>query len=370
MSRISYDLRVILACMKKDIRSALSDRVFTIVSIFLPLNFLILFSLFVINGGLAPTAVVMQDTGPYAQQFYNAMAHANSFILQKMTFSQAQQSIEQGHIVAVVVIPADFDTRIIHKQPVQVDVTIYNLNTDFTNDIRRAVPLSITKFYAQAFPHVVTITPKEIDSYAHDTGYIPYLSVSILAIALVIGGLLQSGTGTAREWENATIKELLLSPASRWAIVIGKMLGAIVMSLAAVIVVLAVLIFVIGVYPQHWGELIGFTLLTMLIFIAFGTLLGTVIKQRQAFTGLAFGVTIPLFFVSGAFGPLAFDTPIVQIFAQIFPVYYAIVLLQHAFHNFNLNTYGVWGNTAILAAYALALVVLASIILRRSTVAN
>ena len=370
MERLTYDLRVIWACMKKDIRSALTDRVFTIVSIFLPLNFLILFSLFVISGGLAPTAVVMQDTGPYAQQFYNAMAHANSFVLEKTSLSQAQQLIEQGHIVAVVVIPSNFDTSIEHKQPVQVDVTINNLNTDFTNDIRRAVPFSITKFYAQAFPHVVTITPKEIDSYTHDTGYIPYLSVSILAIALVIGGLLQSGTGTAREWENATIKELLLSPASRWAVVVGKMLGAFIMSLAAIVVVLAVLIFIVGVYPQHWGELIAFTLLTMLIFIAFGTLLGTIIKQRMAFVGLAFGATIPLFFISGAFGPLSFDVPIVQVFAQIFPVYYAIVLLQHAFHNFDLNTYGLWGNTAILVVYALVLVVLAAVVLRRSTVAN
>jgi len=200
MKLVTYDLRVIWACMKKDIKSALTDRVFTIVSVFLPVNFLILLSLFVISGGQAPTAVVMQDTGLYAQQFYTAMSHAHSFILQKMSLNDATQSIHQGYIVAVVVIPADFDMRIKQKQPVQVDVTINNLNTDFTNDIRRAVPLSITAFYAQAFPHMVTITPQESDAYPHDTDYIPYLTVSILVIALIIGSLLQSGTAAAREW--------------------------------------------------------------------------------------------------------------------------------------------------------------------------
>lgn len=369
MERLTYNLRVIWACMKKDIKSALTDRVFTIVSVFLPVNYLILLSLFVISGGQAPTAVVMQDTGPYAQQFYTAMSHAHSFVLQKMSLDDATQSIRQGHIVAVVVIPADFDTRIKQKQPVQVGVTINNLNTDFTNDIRRAVPLSITTFYAQAFPHVVTITPQESDAYPHDTDYIPYLTVSILVIALIIGSLLQSGTAAAREWENATMKELLLSPASRWAIVFGKMLGATVMSLASVIVVLGVLIFVVGVRPVHWGEVIGYTLLTQIIFIALGTLLGTLIKQRQAFTSLAFGSTIPLFFLSGAFGPISFNTPIIQVFAQIFPVYYAIVLQQHAFHNFVLNTYGL-NNVFILCGYAVVLVLLAAIVLRRSTVAN
>ena len=365
-----YTLRVIWACAKKDIKSALTERIFTIISIFLPLNFLILFSLFVLGGGAAPTAVVLQDSGPYAQQFYTAMSHAHSFRLQQATASAAHTLIETGRIVAVVTIPADFDMRIQNNQTVQVNVQVNNLNTDFTNDIRRAVPLSITTFYAKAFPHLVDITMSEHDFYAQDTDYIPYLTVSILVIALVVGGLIQSGTAAAREWENATMKELLLSPASRSAMVIGKMLAAFILSLAAVIVVLAVLIIIIGVHPIHWGEVIGFTALTLAIFIAFGTLLGTLIKQRQAFIALAFGISLPLFFLSGAFGPISFNTPALQVFAQLFPVYYAIVLQQHAFHNFTLNTYGVGTNVLILCGYALVLIILAAIVLRRSTVAG
>src|SRR5450755_2138038 len=338
LQRMLYNGRVICACMKKDIKSALTERVFTIISVFLPLNFLILLSLFVVSGGLAPTAVVMQDTGPYAQQFYNAMAHAHSFALQRASASQAEQLITAGRIVAVVTIPPDFDTRIQSNQPVQVNVKINNLNTDFTNDIRRAVPLSITTFYAKAFPNVVSITTSEHDFYQKDTDYIPYLTVSILVIALVMSGLLQAGTASAREWENATMKELMLSPASRWAIVIGKMLGSFA--------------------------------LTLIIFIAWGTLLGTLIKQRQAFVALAFGTALPLSFLSGAFGPISFNTQAIQVIAQIFPVYYAIVLQQHAFHNFTLNTYGLGTNILVLCAYALGLIILAAIVLRRSTVAN
>src|SRR5438309_8927819 len=102
MQRINYNLRVIWACMKKDIKSALTERIFTILSVFVPVNFLILLSLFVISGGQAPTAVVMNDTGPYAQQFYTAMSQAHSFRLQKASTTEAEQLIQQGHIVAVV----------------------------------------------------------------------------------------------------------------------------------------------------------------------------------------------------------------------------------------------------------------------------
>src|SRR5579875_1638741 len=327
-----YTLRVIWACMKKDIKSALTERAFTIISTLVPLNILILLSLFVIGGGYAPTAVVMEDTGPYAQQFYHAMSTAHSFVLQKVSAAQASSLMQSGRIVAVVTIPADFDARIRQNQPVQVGVEINNLNTDFTNDIRRAVPLSITSFYAKAFPHLVTVVPVEHDFYQQDTDYIPYLTVSIL--------------------------------------VIGMVLGAFVISCASLVIVLAVLIFLIGVWPVHWGEVIAFSVLTMTIFIAFGTLLGTLLKNRQPVAALAFGVSIPLFFLSGAFGPISFTTVPLQVLAQIFPIYYAIVLQQHAFHNFTLNTYGLGGNILVLCAYALALIILAAIVLRRSTTAH
>ena len=237
-------------------------------------------------------------------------------------------------------------------------------------DSRRAVPLSITSFYANAFPSVVTVVPKEQDFYQQDTDYIPYLTVSIVVIGIMIGGLLQSGTASAREWENETMKELLLSPAPRWAVLLGKILAAFLVSLASVAILLVVLIFLIGVRPAHWDEVIGFTLLTLAIFIAFGTLLGTVLKQRQPVVALAMGTSIPLFFLSGAFGPISFTTPAIQVLAQIFPVYYAIVLQQHAFHNFTLNTLGTAVNALILVAYALALLALTTIVLRRSTVTH
>ena len=151
---IGYQLRVVWACAKKDFRAALTDRLFTMLSLFIPVNVLILMSLFVLAGSNAPTAVVMEDLGPYAQAFYQAMSQAHSFRLQTASATEAEHLITAGQIVAVVTIPANFDAKIQQNQPVQVGVKINNLNTDFTNDIRRAIPLSITSFYAKAFPNL------------------------------------------------------------------------------------------------------------------------------------------------------------------------------------------------------------------------
>ena len=93
-------------------------------------------------------------------------------------------------------------------------------------------------------------------------------------------------------------------------------------------------------------------------------------KRRTRLATLAIGLCVPLFFLSGPFGPISFFAPIEQLVARVFPVYYAIVVLQHAFHNFTLNTYGIGINVFILAVYALGGLILATVALRRSTLAH
>lgn len=363
-----YTLRVIWACMKKDIKSALRERIFTILGVVVPVNFLILMSLFVLAGSHAPTAVVMLDRGPYAQQLYTAMGNAHSFDLRQASAQDADNMLHNGQIVAVVTIPANFDQQVQQNAPVQVHVEINNLQTDFTDDIRRAIPLSITTFYAKAFPQMVNVVVDEHDQYPHDTDYIPYLMVSLLALALAVGGLNQASVSAAGEWEKETIKELLLSPANREAMLLGKMLGALVMSLLSTIIVFLIMTLIVGLNPLSWGEALGDTLLCMVLFLSAGVLLGTLLKHRLPAMVLAISISIPLFFLSGVFGPLTFSTPAIQFLGQISPLYYMIVLLQHAFHGFALNTYGVGGNALIVGGYTLGLMVLAALALRRGTI--
>jgi ABC-2 type transport system permease protein len=373
METIISNLRVIRACALKEIQTALAERGATLVGALRPVIFLVFMSLFAVSGSSAPTAVVMDDTGPYAQQFYTALAHSSSFRLQTASQAQAQELLKTGAVVTVVTIPADFDRRLERKQPVQVEVQINNLNTDFTNDIRRAVPLSITTFYGKAFPHLVTITPREHDVYAQQTDYFSYLTVSALVLALMVAGVLQAGYPAAAEWENATIKELLLSPANRLTIVIGKLLGSLVTVLLSAVVVLVILIAGLGVWPMYWGEALAFTGPCLLIFTTYGLLLGTLLKQRLTFFLVAFASTVPLYILSGAFGPLSFFgsmTSLPNLVAQLSPVYYAHTLMQHAFHGIVLNTFGVSLNLAILCGYTLLLLGVVALVLRHSTTAR
>jgi ABC-type transport system involved in multi-copper enzyme maturation permease subunit len=361
---LGHDMRVIRAVALKDIRSALTERLFTAVSVIVPLNFLILFLLFVLTGGEAPTALVMEDTGPYAQQFLGAMQGAHSFIIQQTSAQQAERLLAQGRIVAIVTVPADFDAALEQGRPIELPVVVNNLNVDYTNDIRRAVPLAITSFYARAFPNEVVVRAGETDQHAQDTDYIQYLSVSIVVVSLLIGGLLQAGANAAREYESGTIKELLLAPASRWAVEVGKLLGALALCVLSAGVVIGVVVLVLGVRPLHWTEVMGGTLLVMLTFVSLGLLAGTLVRRRASVIPLSIGLSLPVFFISGAFGPVQWGTPALAFVAQLQPVYYAIGVFQHAFHGFDTTPYGFTASSLVLTAFTAAIVALSSMALR------
>lgn len=367
---VRYALGVIWACLTKDLKSALTERAFLFQMAIIAPNYCVLAVLFALAGSNAPTAIVLQDRGPYAQQMVQALAAAHSFHLEEASAAQATALMNAGEIVAIVTIPADFEQRLEQQQPVQIGLVVNNLHVDMTDDVRRGVRLAIITFSHRVFPNEATIEPVEQDAYPSDTGYIAFLSVSTLVLGIMVGGLLQAGAASAREWEKATMKAMLLSPAPRWAIAVGKMLAAWILSLGTGAVVLAFLMLVIGDWPVNWPLMLLTTMLTSALFVAMGTALGYLLRQRQTLTLLARGSSVPLFFLSGMFAPLSFSTPWVQFLGRLFPVHYLIVLEQYSFLGYWTNTLGVGGNLLVLGGFGVAFVVLTTLVLRRSTTSS
>jgi ABC-2 type transport system permease protein len=357
--------RIIVATAIKDIRITLTEPVTTVLGVLIPVNFLLLFMLFAVSGGTAPIAVVMDDHGPLAAEFVSAMAHAHSFRITVMDATQAENAIHAGHIVAVVTVPRDFDSQLASGGPVELPVEVNNLDVDFTNDIRRAVPLSITSFYANAFPGQVVVKAREVDVQPRDTDYVPYLSVSVLAAAFMLAGMLQGGINAAREYETGTVKELLLSPAPLWAISAGKVLGAFLLSLAAAVIVTLVVIVGLGQWPVHPALLLGTGVLMLLSFVAAGALFGTLLRRRQSTIPLGLALFLPLFFVSGPFGPANWLGAVPAALADLSPVYYGIASLQYSFHGYITSQVSLLVDQLIIAGFLVGATGAGALVVRR-----
>ena len=94
---LRHNLRVVRAVAAADIRLTLREPLFAIIGVVIPINFLLLFLLFALSGGQAPIAVVMNDQGPLAEHFVQAMGNSSSFVIHTASPADAEREIRVRH---------------------------------------------------------------------------------------------------------------------------------------------------------------------------------------------------------------------------------------------------------------------------------
>jgi hypothetical protein len=293
------------------------------------------------------------------QPFIAALDGAHhSFALKYMSESDAKSALESGRLVGIITIPAGFSDAIANGRTVPIDVRVDNVNVDLTDDVQRALPAAIVAFgRQQRFPGVTT-TMVEHDVLPHDTGYIPYLVVSALALdALIIAGIL-GAMSTAREWELSTIKLLRLSPAPTSVVLAAKLSVAGLLAALALALALLVIVLVYGVVPiAPWTTALAL-LACVAIFTALGAWVGAVLKRTLAAVPLLFGLAMPLYIDSGALEPTRFDGEVIWAIAHLSPVYYAVGVLEWSFHGLHVTPEPVFVDVLVLVAVAVVAVML------------
>ena len=135
------------------------------------------------------------------------------------------------------------------------------------------------------------------------------------------------------------LREMLVAPVSRAAIVIGKCLGGATIATFQGIVMLA-LAGLAGVpyNPVLFAILIGELLLLSFTITAFGVMMAARITQFQAFMALTQMLVMPLFFLSGALYPLSGLPGWLSVLTRIDPLTYVVGPMRHAvFSHLSLN---------------------------------
>lgn len=279
---------------------------------------------------------------------------------------QAQTLLKDIDVVAVITIPADFTSRVTAHEQAPIDVTVNNLNLDFTNDIRRSVPDAITQFYqAQGATSAIKVTMHEQDLRHRDVEFFQYSVLPTLLLLIMISGLVNGGLATAREWEARTVKELLLSPVARGAIIAGKVAASFIITFS-----LGTLVLLLG-YALGWTRPEGIYWLTTLLTIALvalfssglGVAIGAAVQRIQPVIGISINCAIYLYFLAGGIGVLAFEPDWLQNIAAFIPLTYGRHALEMAVFYSSSDQFGL--DMTVLALAALVTVSLGTLSMRR-----
>ncbi len=329
----STPVRAIWAIFKKDLTIWLLNRRNLAATLVPPLVFLLVQALGAVAVGRSPVALVTLDHDPKGLQMEQIFHQADMFRITDATPEQAQLLLKDIQVVAVITIPADFTQRVDAHASSPVDVTVNNLNLDFTNDIRRSVPDAITQFYqAQGSSSPIKVTLSEQNLRHRDVQLFQYSVLPTIVLLLTLSGLVTSSIAAAREWETRTVKEMLLSPVARASIIMGKVLSAFTTT------------FLLGVLVLLLGDLLGWTQpegiywLVSLLIIALvalmstglGVVVGAALQRIQPVIAISINVAFYLFFLAGGIGVLSFEPVWLQNIAAFVPLTYGVHALEQA----------------------------------------
>ena len=357
--------------------------------------------------GQQPVALVVQGSGRASARVARILrADADAYLLREMTAPEAERAIGEQRVAAIVVVPREFDDAVAVGSA-SVDVYLNNVDIDLADDIRRSVTRSVAEFDAPQLgllgelhgpsaglllPSPYRIAVAEHDLRNTNVSFLQYQVIPIIVLIVISIGLLGTALLTARDFERGTAKMLVMSPVRRSALVLGRLLGGLLITLALVtpLVVVGFLthripycsdssnapgwVSMVFSGPCGWSlpvpslahgmALIALLVAVSLMTVGLGTLLGIALRDARLVTMTGLNASAYLFFLGGGFTTVAFLPHWLQAVSRFVPTSYAIEGLRQALFYPDLSGFG--HDIAVLTLCALLSVLLASSQLTRA----
>jgi ABC-2 type transport system permease protein len=296
---------------------------------------------------------------------------------------QVDTTLKNGNADAAIIFPPDFAQQVLAGQnpTVQIklegsDPAVANAMSDVANGLTHQLGVALAALSAQQHgqagqtPVINTTIPFTVSEPEYLYGGAAYTFNDSLAPVFI--GLfsfffvfLLTSVAFLRERSQGTIDRVMVSPVTRAELVIGYISG---FALFAFVQSLLILLFVIYALRVHYsGNLLLVFLVTVLLTVGsvnLGIFLSTFAQnefQIIQFIPLVFGLQV---FLSGIFWPVAQLPTALQAISYLLPLTYA----NEALRNVMLKNYDfsqIAGQLAALLIFALAMVVLSSLTIRR-----
>ena len=200
------------------------------------------------------------------------------------------------------------------------DVEFRKMLRDPTEILSRAVqPILWLLIFGQVFSKLHEIPTGGLS-------YLAFMVPGVLAQSVLFCAIFY-GINVIWEKDMGVIHKLLVSPASRSALVLGKALSSGFRGLvqAAIIYVMALILHIgLNLAPLNILGVLAAVVLGSAIFSTFSLIIACWVKSRDRFMGIGQLLTMPLFFASSAIYPIAMMPDWLKMVARFNPLTYLV----------------------------------------------
>jgi len=236
---------------------------------------------------------------------------------------------------------ADGELRKLRRDPTEV----------FTRSIQ---PILWLLVFGQVFTRVRAIPTGELR-------YLDFMAPGVLAQSVLFTAIFY---GIAIIWERdlGLVHKLLVSPAHRSALVLGKAASAGVRGLAQTVIIYAVTLLLgirVRLSPLPVLGVLLAVLVGSAVFSTFSLVIACLVKTRERFMGIGQVLTMPLFFASNAIYPIEMMPGWLQRVARANPLTYLVDALRSLMVQGGRSAFGFSLDLAVQLLVLVALVAVA-----------
>lgn len=248
----------------------------------------------------------------FGSPFLNGLAMKRADAEQKVDEGSLAGLVDSDRNVVVLRVTARGDEDLRRNLIMRQEGAIFDLNSHYLAESRESrLNLEITGVARESISDMT------------------YLATGIIVFTALFGGMANTSYVSAREWEESTIKSLLVTPQPLLGVVLAKLITGAVQTIVSVAVITLLSVLFLGVSPE--GDLLTIAavlLLTVVASCSLGLLLSVVMRRSIPAMMGSILIAISLWFVGGGFGPVSFYREDLQAIAWKLPSTYAIAAVE------------------------------------------
>ena len=327
-------MRGFLPVLKKEMVQMIRDRGTLQFALLVPAFQLVLFGLIDTNVKHVRTVVFDQSRTQESRQLLNDFVNTSYFDIVSYAGSRTELKdfIIAGRASVGVEIPPDYARRRLNREPADVlvlidgsDSTISSASLAAANGV--AFARSMAELAERAGAKDLPIRTHPLFLFNPDSRSANLLIPGLVAILLTFSGTLLAAFAIVRERERGTLEQLMVTPASPVAVVLGKLLPYLFLAFVQLLFILFLMTVVFRV-PIHGNLflLLGLAVIYLFALLSMGLLVSSRARSQMEAIQLSQMLLLPSIMLSGYIFPLSSLPGPLRVFAQVLPATHFIAI--------------------------------------------
>ncbi|MBV8517183.1 MAG: ABC transporter permease [Acidobacteria bacterium] len=299
------------AVFRKELTQMMRDRVTIMFALAVPVFELILFGVIDMNAKNIPTVVFDQSKTQESRRLIEQFGATGLLRIIEMAPSrdELQHEIVAGHAQVGVEIPPDYARNLAAQRDAHVLVLIDGSDSSTASQALSAANGVVLQNDLQALleqRNRARIEAHPVMLFNPDMRSANLLIPGLIAILLTFSGTILSAFAIVKERERGTLEQLMVTPVSPLAVVLGKILPYLGLAYVTLTVVLLLMRFLFRV-PFNGSVVLLLSLSCVYLFalLSFGLLISSRAGSQMEAMQQAMGIMLPSVLLSGYVFPLA-----------------------------------------------------------------